>query len=73
MVCIIKIQRKYISITQLLEIQEIEEVIQHSSKVVTFLISPLLNNTDLSFHPLFQIFTFVYQLLNVSQPGHFGD
>lgn len=46
-VSMIKIQRQYILITQALEIGEIEESIQHSSKVKTSLIVPLLNNTNL--------------------------
>lgn len=56
-VSMIKIQRQYILITQALEIGEIEEVIQHSSKVVTFLIFPLLNNTNLLFRLLLQTLT----------------
>lgn len=55
--------------------RKIEDVKQHSSKVLTFLSSPLLDNTDptsmssWSFHLLFQTLTSVYQLHNKTFPG----
>lgn len=58
----INIPRKYVSIIQPLEIREIREVINYSSKVTASLTSLLLNNTNLSFH-LLRILTSAYQLL----------
>ena len=40
----INIKRKYIPIIQLLETEEVEEVIKHSSKVIASFIQALLNN-----------------------------
>ncbi|XP_021516443.1 endogenous retrovirus group FC1 Env polyprotein-like isoform X2 [Meriones unguiculatus] len=69
----IYIQRTYIPITQSLNMGEVGNVIKHSSKVIASLTSPLLNNTNLSFRLLLQTLTLAYKLLNVTQPGHFGD
>lgn len=69
----IHIQRKYVQIIQSPEMGEIGEIIKHSSKVITSFTSPLLYNTNLSFHLLLQTLALAYQLPNVTQPGHFGD
>lgn len=59
--------------TQALETGELQEETQHSSKLITSLISSLLNNTNLSFHLLLQTLTSSYQLLNINQSDGFGD
>jgi hypothetical protein len=69
----ILIQRKYVSIAQTLDIGKVGEIIKHSSEVLTSLISPLINDTNLSFLLLLQTLTSLYQLLNVILPGHFKD
>jgi hypothetical protein len=69
----IHIQWKYVSITQPFDIGKADEIIKHSSEVLTSLTSPLINNTNLSFCLLLQTLTLAYQLLNVTRPGHFRD
>lgn len=69
----IKIQRKYIPITQPLEIGGVGRGESTFLKVITSLTFPLLNNTPLSLHLLLQTLTSACWLLNVTLPGHFGD
>lgn len=64
----IKIQRKYILIARHLGIGEVGEMIQHSSKVTTSLSSTLPVS-----YLLLQTLTLAYWLLDVTQPGLFGD
>lgn len=68
-----KIQRKYIPIPQALEIGEAGKMIQYSSKIIISSTSLLLNNANLSLHFHLQTLIFAYWLLNVTQPGCFGD
>jgi hypothetical protein len=53
----IHIQRKYVSIAQPLNTGKVGEIIKHSSKVLTSLMSPLMNSTNLSFCLLLQTLT----------------
>ena len=69
----IKIQRKYVSIAQPLDIEGVGKIIKHSSEVLTSLTSPLINGTSLSFRLLLQTLTLAYKLLNITRPGRFKD
>lgn len=71
-VSMVKVQRKYISITQPLEIGGVGEVTQCSSRSKPLMYT-LLNNTNLSLCLLLQTLTSPYWLLYVTRPGHFGD
>jgi hypothetical protein len=59
----VHIQRKYVSISQPLDIRKIEEIIKHSSNILISLISSLINGTNLSFHLFWQTLTSAYQVL----------
>lgn len=48
-------------------------MIQHSSRIIISSIFLLSNNANLSFHFRLQTLIFAYWLLNVTQPGCFGD
>ena len=50
----IHIQWKYVSIAQPFDIGKADEIIKHSSEVLSSLISPLINGTNLSFCLLLQ-------------------
>jgi hypothetical protein len=69
----IHIQRKYVTITQTLDIRKVGEINKHSSEVLTSLPSPLINSTNLSFCLLLHTLTLAYELINVTRPGCFKD